>query len=220
MNLKKSTILAIIGISYTFVQRITGTFLPGLFKTPIVGQTTTLLSLLSTLTIVLFVIYFYKEYVQRDQQKLRNAALLAIVGPSAILVLQVRGLFHVFDKLSISLYNISHSLFRLVISRSIENYQPFIIWVSSIFILYFFIVFYREMLHTNQANLKNATLFAALGSALGAMIRTLSLLIYLFFREVGWFHEASGMLAIILFPLFAFTFITVLYFFWTFYKTQ
>lgn len=220
MNLKKSSLLAIIGISYTFAQRTIGTFLPGLFKTPIVGQTTTLLSLLSTLTIVLFVIYFYKEYVQRDQQKLRNAALLAIIGLSAILLLQVRGLFHVFDRLSISLYNISQSLFRLVISRSIENYQPFIIWVSSIFILYFFFVFYREMLDTNQTTLKNATLFAVLGSALGALIRSFSLVIHLFFREVRWFHDVSGKFAIILFPLFAFTFVTVLYFFRTFYKTQ
>lgn len=208
MRLKKATLLAIIGISYTFALRTIGTFLPDIFGNLIVVQITQILSFLASLTIVFFFISFYKDYVEREQIKLKNASIWAIIGTSAMSLLHIKGLFIVFN-----VYTLSY----LVKPHYIEAIIP---WLSSIFILIFFIIFHKETIQKGGKKLKRATLSAIIGSAIGTLERTFVLFNYFYSREVRWFSDLSRKIQIIFIPIFAFSFIAILYFFLSFYKEQ
>lgn len=208
MRLKKATLLAIIGISYTFALRTIGTFFPDIFGNLIVVQVTQIMSFLANLTIVFFFISFYKDYVEREQIKLKNVSILAIIGSSLLLLLHIEGLFIVFN-----VYTLSY----LVRSHYIE---PIVPWVSSIFILIFFIIFHKETIQKEDIKLKKATLSAIIGSSIGTLERTFILFNYLYSREVRWFSDLSRKIQIIFIPIFAFSFIAVLYFLLSFYKEQ
>jgi hypothetical protein len=208
MRLRRATLLAIIGISYTFALRTIGTFLPDIFRNLIVVQFTQIMSFLASLTIVFFFISFYKDYVERERIKLRNISILAIIGTSAMSLLHIKGLFIVFN-----VYTLSY----LVKSHYIEAIIP---WVSSIFILLFFIFFHKETLRKGDIKLRKATLSATIGSSIGTLERTFVLFNYFYSREVRWFSDLSRKIQIIFIPIFVFSFIAILYFFLSFYKEQ
>ena len=218
MTLKRTTLFAAIGISYTFALRAIGTFLPDIFRNLQVAQVITIISLLASLTFVLFFFCFYRDYVQEEQSNLRKASVLAIIGTSAVTLLQIKGLFLVFKKALMHIYNISPHLVGLIRSRHVI--VPIVPWVSSIFILLFFVVFRREALRKDQVKLSKAILFAIVGSSIGTSLRTIVLFHYLYSREVRWFADLSRTIQIIFVPITAFGFIAVFYFLLTFYKEQ
>jgi len=213
MRLKKATLLAIIGISYAFILRTIGTFLPDIFKNLIVAQSIQILSFLASLTIVFFFISFYLDYVEQEQIKLKQASVLAIIGSSAMALVRIKGLLLVIFRRYISLYWL-HYLIR-------SDYIGVVIpWVSSILILLFFIIFYKDILSQKKVELKIATLLAIIGSSISTLLLTFVLFNYLYPREIRWLLYSPGKIAIIFIPLSTFSFIAILYFFLCFYKEQ
>lgn len=97
MSLRKATLSAIIGISYTFILRTIGTLLPDIFKNLLVVQVSAIMSFLASLTIVLFFVFFYEGYVQKQQTNLKKASLLAIIGSSGVSLLHIKGILPVFN---------------------------------------------------------------------------------------------------------------------------
>ena len=89
MRLRKATLLAIIGISYLFALRAIQTFLPTVFTNFLITKVTGPVSLLASLAIVVFFVYFHKDYVRREQIKLRMATILVILVSLVGLVAQV-----------------------------------------------------------------------------------------------------------------------------------
>jgi hypothetical protein len=217
MNLKKATLWATIGLVYTFVLRTAGTFLLGFFRNLVVAQVTTILSLLAALTVVLFFVYFFKEYVQKEQAKLQRATALAIIGTSVMFLLQIKGLFLVFHRSLIHLYDISPSLLNLLRPHS---FGPIVVWGSSILVLIFFVVFYKETLLQERSELNKAILFAAIGSAIAVLLRTFVLINSLSSRHMRWFADLPKTMALIFFPVITISFLANLYFLLIFYKEQ
>jgi len=209
-NLKLATLLVIIGISYNFVLRITGSFFPDIFKILIVAQVTNTMSLIANLTIVFFFVSFYNDYVHKEQMRLKKATGLAIAGSLLMLLVNIKGLLLVFN---ISSYLSSYQ----VRSHYIETIIP---WVSSIFILIFFIIFYKETVLDKLIKLKKAILLAIIGSSIGMLYRAFILINYLYSYKIIYSIELSITIVIILLPIFIFSFITSLYFFFCFYKEQ
>jgi hypothetical protein len=213
MNLKKVTLLAAISISYTFLLRNLGTFLPVIFSSLPVARAVSLLSFLAGLAIVLFFVLFSKRYVRKEQPRLQKASILAIIGSGAMLYLNVKSLALIF-KTQVSPYLVMYFL------RS-HFIDPLILWVSSMFILIFSIVFHQETRHEEETRLRKATLFAVIGSSIGSLERTFVLVNYLFYsRPIGWFTHLSTKTAIILTPIYLFSFLAILYFFLSFYQEQ
>lgn len=207
-KLKYATLLAIIGISYSFLSRTIGTFLPAVFKNLLVAQVSATMSILAGLTGVFFFISFYQEYVQKDQTRLRQASVLAIVGSSAMLLPEVKGLLLIFNADTSSYLARAHFI------------EPVVPWVSSILILLFFILFYKAMLYRQGTKLQKAILSAVIGCSIAAFVRTFILFNYFFFTDIKWFSDLPKKAAIIFLPIFALSFIAVFYFFFCFYKEQ
>jgi hypothetical protein len=213
MNLKKATLLATLSISYTFLLRNLGTFLPGVFKSLPVAQAVTLLSLLAGLAVVLFFFFFSKEYARKGELRLQKASILAIIGSCAMLYLNVKSLVLIF-KMNLSPYLVMHFMRAHFI-------DPLIPWVSSIFILIFFIVLHQETRRGEETRLRKATLFAVIGSSIGSLERTFVLANYLLYsRPMGWFTHLPTKTAIIFTPIYLFSFFAILYFFVSFYRHQ
>lgn len=212
MSLRKATLLAIIGTCYIFALRTTATFFPDLFRILIVAQVAQITSLLASLTLVLFFVSFLANYVEKDQVELKRASVLALIGSAAMLLIQVKGLLLVFSR-----FISPDLLWSLQRSHYIGAIVP---WASSILTLVFFVVFYKEMLRSEQPKLREASVIAIIGSSLGTLLLTFVLLNYLYFREVMFFMDLPRKLTIMLSPLFAFTLITALYFFSCFYREQ
>lgn len=208
MNLKNATLSAIFGISYLFVLRIVGTFCPAAFRSLTVVQLTTSISLLAGVAIVCFFIYFYKDYVKAEQQLLKNATVWAIVGSCALVIVHVRALLLVFTP---------HILPFLPSVHYIDMIIP---WVSSILILLFFIIFYKEALHKKQAVLRKPILSAIIGSSAQTALLTVILLNYALSGFVLSTVNFPGVVWIIFVPIFVFSFSAIFYFFFTFYRIQ
>jgi hypothetical protein len=208
MSLRTATLLAIIGLCYTFALRATGTFLPDLFRDILVAQVNGILHLLASLTAVLFFAYFLTCYVRKGETKLKSGTVLALVGSSLMSLLLLKGLLPILD---------DYTFRNLAGPHFIE---PIVPWVSSILILLFFIIFHKQTLRRRQRKLQQATLWAIIGSSIGVLVRTFVLLIYLPSGEARWFSDFPTGMQIALFPIFAFGFVAVFYFFWFFYREE
>jgi len=205
--LKKVTLFTMIGISYIFLLRLIGTFYPQIFrKNILLVQVTGILSFLALLAMVFFFIFFLREYLTKEQIKLKNVTILALVGSIAMLLLHLKGLLAVFN------VNILSFLSKL------PPIDPLVPWINSILVLIFFIVFYKDILNKEQKNLKKPIFLAVVGTALTILVRSFILFKYFYSQEVRWFADLSKKLAIILIPIVVISFATIFYFFFIFYK--
>ena len=208
MNLRWATLLAMVGLCYTFALRMIGTFVPDLFRNLAVAQVSGVLLLLASLTTVLFFAYFFGRYVQEDETELKNGTVLALVGSSLTSLLLLKGVLPLLDRLTF------HSLLGP------HFIEPIVPWVSSILILVFFITFHKETIRKQDGNLERATLWGVVGATIGVLLRTLTLFVYLTSGAVRWVSDFPRTAMIFLLPIFAFGFGATLYFFASFYKQQ
>ncbi len=212
MNLKKATLLALLGLSCEFIIRTTGTFYLGLFRILIVAQTAQVISLLARVAIMIFFVYFYRDCVQKRRGKLKTAAALGILGSCAALLTSMKGFILVFQKL------FSPELVSGVMTvHTIDTFLP---WVNSILILYFFIVFWEEANSKERFRLKKASLFGLIGSAIGALATTMVFVNYLFNYNVTLFRDLTGSLAPVALMILTLGALGVIYFFLVYYREQ
>ncbi|MEA2103253.1 MAG: hypothetical protein U9P79_01235 [Candidatus Cloacimonadota bacterium] len=203
MNLKKATLFAIVGILYIFISRTIATFFFPNLTNLAVTQINTLLSLLASFAVLIFYIYFYKDYVQEKQIALKVASLIAIIGSCATSLLFLKGVLKIFN-----LYIPQWQMLNVL--------TPF---VSTIFSLYFFIIFYKACL-PNVSKLKIALLLAIIGFSISTLIRTFILINFFHSGIFRWLWNYSLEFLFVFIPIIAFIFLANLYFFIIFYKEQ
>ncbi|KPL06641.1 hypothetical protein AMJ86_07695, partial [bacterium SM23_57] len=148
MNLKTAAILAIISVCFLFVSRTIATFTTGIFQNLLVTQINIILSILASLTFVYFYVLFLMKYLQPDQIRLKRATVFAIIGSAAMALLFLKGLFLVFGFIRLNLYEVSPNLIGMIRTSSIE---PVIPLLSSIFMLFFFVIFHQETRRSTES---------------------------------------------------------------------
>jgi len=208
MSLNKATIWAMIGVSYIFVSRTVGTFFPAVFRNPAAAKIAVILSLLASITVLVFYVSFYQAYVQKGQKLLKNTSLVVIIGSLAVVLSYLKGLLLIYD---VHIFPYPES------SRYFESIIP---WISAVFFMLFFIVFYRETLHKVGKSLSGAALLAIIGSSIATLLRTFVLLNYIYSRQFMWFSDLFREKPAIFLLISAFLFFTVFYFFLSFYQEQ
>jgi hypothetical protein len=217
VTLRRATLLALLGLSYTFTLRAIGTFLPQMFTVALAAQVVTITSLIASLTSVIFYVVFRRDYVQKDEIALKRVSALSIIGSSAILALRAKNLPLVFDASVIALYEASPFLFRVVRSHALEALT---VWICSIFFLSFFVALHREVLHRKLMSLRRATLSGVIGSSLGTLTLTVTLLNYAYSGRLRWSHVMFRTSVFLFLPFISLSFALLFYFFVIFYKHQ
>ncbi|MEA1964858.1 MAG: hypothetical protein U9O41_07005 [Candidatus Aerophobetes bacterium] len=212
MRLKKATLLAIIGIFYVFALRAIGTFSPTIFTNLLITKVTGTISLLARLAIVVFFIYFYKDYVHKEQNKLRIATILVILVSLTGLVAQIPSLSLIF--------NVNILRYPVMIHHYIDTITPLF---SAIFMLIFFVIFYKEIFSKELAKLKKATFLAIIGASVLTLLQIFVLFNYLYYLQFRHPIDVASNKTIIFsigIPITLFWFLVSLIFFISFYKVQ
>ena len=197
--LKKATLLTIFSIFYMFILKTLGTFYPQLStRNILLNQCAGFFALIASLFLVLFFIFFLKEYVSPEHSVLRTATILALTGSIARLLIYFKNIS--FQSIA-KLYSI----------------EPVILWLNSLFITTFFIAFYRE--HKEGApGLRRASFLAILGSICILLVHSFTLVNYYTSLQGNTYFEALRYkLILVSFPPVIFNFVTLLYFFMVFY---
>lgn len=205
MNLRNATLCAMFGIAYLFVMRLAGTACPAAFRVLAVTRIAAAVSVLAALTLVCFYGFFYRKYA-REEQPLKQAAVWAIIGSCALLVVHLKALL---------------TTFNVPFPRDAARYVDVILpWVSAVLIMSFFIVFYRETSPTMQPHLKKAILAAIIGSSAQAAVLTFVSFNYILSSRILLTAGLARAMWFILIPITVIGFAAVFYFFLAFYRIQ
>jgi hypothetical protein len=203
MNVRKSTCFAILGVSYLFVLRMIGTVFPEMFKQLLIVQITGILALLAYVTLIMFFISLYSTYVRSGDTRLKQAVILAIIGSTAMFLLQIK---HLLPLVHVYIFH------PLMTSHHLDAIIP---WVSTLFFLLFFTMFYTHTRHRDQMKLHKAVRFAIIGHSIHIVLRTIVVWNYFSSREFLWFAELSRRMPIIVIPALILSFTMILYFFFS-----
>jgi hypothetical protein len=208
MGLKQTALLAMIGLGYIFLVRTVGSLFPVVFGNLLLAQCSGILSFLACTAVLIFFISFLKEYVSQEQTQLRTASVLVIVGFSFVLVAHLKEILPLFAAHTFHPVNGSH------------NFDVLAPWLNSVFMVVFFFVFFRQTSINQMEKLKRAALIASMGSLVLALLRTYIVWRFFTTREVVWFSDLPLEAVIIFMPLSALGFVSILYFFASFYQQQ
>ena len=137
-RLKTATVWLIIASCYIFLSRTLATFFLELFRYPLVARVSVMLSFFASFAALFFFVYFYRDYIQKEHDRLRMTTLLVIISSVMVVLLHAKGILIVFQ-----IYISPHLTKPLLFSY---HFEPIIPWLGGIFILLFFIVFYKKCL--------------------------------------------------------------------------
>ncbi|MEA2005494.1 MAG: hypothetical protein U9O50_04450, partial [Acidobacteriota bacterium] len=186
--------------------RTAGTFCQQMFRESLLlVQITQALAFIAILTLVFFFASFLKDYFGKEDAKLKNATVFALIGYILVTMLYLKGLLFVFNV-------------RDILSSRPYFIESLIPWVGSLSLLVFFIAFYKNPLTESRKSVKKAVIFSIVGAAIALVIRSFVLLRCFYFQEIRWITDLPEKFKIIVIPLVFFSFATIFYFFFHFYK--
>lgn len=210
-RLEIATLLAIFGISYTFILKTAGTYFPQIISNVFLVRGNVILFFLASAAVFFFFLTFYREYVKKDQIKLKNGTILALIGSSILLLTRFLSLIYVF--------NIRKFFVTDRMLTAIEVTVPLILGIC---ILNFFYSFLRELSEKEGKVLKKPLFFATIGAGVFAVLQALAWIKVYLFKFIFFDDLYSNKIIFIGagIPLILFIFFTEMYFFFTFYKKQ
>lgn len=211
MRLRTATLLAIAAFTYIFIIKTIGTVFPFIALVSIYVKITVTLSLIASFALVYFYVIFYKDYVQKEQAKLRIATSLVIIIIVLSMFMEVIRLIQVYDVTFIPT------------TSEIRHTEVIVPLAGAFIMLFFFVSFYNENLFENQMNLKKANSLAIVGASalfLLHIIVTVNYFYYVETRQPLGIIGKSEVSYIVGSVVIIFYFAVNLYFFISFYKVQ
>ncbi len=190
MNLKIAILIAILGQCMNFLLKTLGTFSPHMFVTPMIGGPTQILLLLGNAAPLLFLIYFYRDYLtprkvpdEQDRRSLGRATILIFLGFAVHILLQIHRMLLQIPGFTTSVYDLSPSLFNLIAIPPAKIITAAIPWINSFFVFYFFLIFLRTIRSGGHKNLRLAAQLAIAGAGINIVIRSLTFINFFLFSR-------------------------------------
>lgn len=211
MNLKKATVWTMVGTSYIFLSRTIATYIPEYFANLQVAKTNALLSLLASVTPLLFYYFFYKEYfpgqkesLDKNQLMLKNAAVFAFIGSLAVAFMFLK----VFLQIATNPDRAAgHGYFEII--------AP---WLSALFALFFYYAFSRSEKQKVSNRMMIAAYIAIAGAGLAVLIRSYLLFEFAVHGNFSWLWNLTRGNLVVFMPLYLFIFFAGFYFLCCFYR--
>ena len=216
MNLKKVIIFIQAGIIYTIILKISRFVMPDHFSSVSMLQVIHVLSFLTGLSALIFGWYFIKEIIGKNNIRLKIAVWVAVIGPAFFALRHLSDIIWIFNSLSLSVYNLSPGLYQFLSSSPLNAFSTPVMWLSALFIFYFFYLLYKNMNDENTA-LKKANYLVLIGAGLTIIFRSFAFFTYLFFpdssliRDPHWTIYGLGFLIFLFISLVIFAFMFKLY---------
>jgi hypothetical protein len=219
LNLQKATILVLVGLLTSIVVKTTNIIFPHIYEITFFTRIFLFLSIFRSVAVLIFVIYFYREYITEKYLILKQPTIFIFITTSLLLLIQVRHIVQLFTKLQTSIYEISPLIYQLFIDRSIYMISPIINWLYLLSLVYFIFTFYVVLRDKESTNLLMETRWAIVGSVTNLLLTTFSMVLFYFFKEKSWISVVSQKYLVLIVFLFLIASFTLLYFLWHFYKS-
>lgn len=202
MNLRLATLATVLGIIATFVLRTAATFSSQLFTHPAVAQAGVWTHLFSTAAMLWFFVAFVLEMTDPSRPALRRAAATAAAGAAIAFLVPLQTLLRIAGIAPFS---------GFVRSPWLEPVAPLIATVA---ILVFFAVCRRDLIRTEEMQLRDAAGAAMWAYTLFTLLNLVVLALYMSSGELRWLTQRGPLVAWITLPLVAAGIAAVLYFLW------
>ena len=166
MSLKSSVKIVMIGLSVTFILRLVGTLLPSFFEARILAVPAAGIHLMTNAFLVYFFLLFARDYLDRERESLRSAALWAGAGAVINAVANLR------------------FIISMVHSAAIPDFlrDDFVDLIGPLMgfalMLAFFVRFRNRLLPDERPELKRGTRSAVFGYALFILLQAVVLINY------------------------------------------
>jgi len=219
MNLRKAIIFILASIIYTIILKISKFLIPDIFSSIYITQTAYVLSLLVGLFSIIFGLCFIKEVIGKNNIQLKSSVYLALFGPAFLMLIHLSDIIRISNKLSLKIYDFSPWLYNLILVNNVKSFSQIVLWLSSIFIFYFFFILYKNLSSKNK-ELKKANYLVLFGTGLNAVFRSFGFIIYLLFPRSGLIINPPTIIYLIGFLIFLFTSLVSLNFFWKLYRIE
>jgi hypothetical protein len=202
-RLKTVALLVLFATAYTFILRVTGTFVPMIFANLSLARTTAVINLMAGLVLLAFFLLLRHEFTGGDRKVLGKAALFGIIGALASATLDLKSLFTIFS----ASYNPAS-----VGSRYLDIILPL---VSSFFIMICFTTFMRGL---DSKLLRRNAFYAVIASIIVIITQIFTLVNYAWYGQFRWLSSFAAENMIIFLPIYLFVFVAFFMFFLTFYR--
>lgn len=183
MNINTLSKLSLFGLAYIYTVRLVDTLYHGIFRPVAVAGTVVGLNLLAGLAQLLFFIVLYRQFVPKEEQTLKIAAWLAIIGSALGLLpkLLAMGL----------LFQTKPFLFFIHHGAQIRAFCP---WLTAVLLLTFSLLFSLNYGFKRHKHLKYAFAAGAAGWFIMAVAQSLVVINYLSAGRLVWLADlfASG----------------------------
>ena len=207
MNLKKVTLIVIIGNIFSFSIRAFGTVFPQIFKNIYLVKVAILFNIFLILSQLLFWLIFYKEYASFKKTTLKNTCFFAIVGSFAVSFLFIKKLPLVFG--------LSNAIFPIILMNPL--FDVFVPLISSIFHLIFFIVFRNSLEVWEKKILNRPILSIIIGNLLFIFLHLIVLFNFIATNRFQWLAQMPRFVAVGTVPLIILAVLLILSFYYRFY---
>jgi len=203
MDFRKSLVLVIAAIIYTFILKFGVTIFPESTSALWAAQMTQILSLLASLTFIIFGIYFIREVIGTKNELLKRILILAFLNPLYIILIKLENIIRISPKLSMWLNDISPGFYAWIMADNYRLLSQIILLLGSIFIFRFFYLLYKNM-NRDNVTLVKATHIMVFATALGILIRTAAPLTLILYPDpnqmtsVLWLYQLIGFLVFLM----------------------
>jgi hypothetical protein len=209
MRAKYAAFMAALGIAFFFIFQLSGTLFRNIYSDISIIRITSILSVLAAAAVLYFYIAFYRDYVEKDQKRLKRAAVWAMAGTGAVLLMYF-GFMH--NNLNLGLLP---EIFR---AGWFQSAGPLFPWFSVLCLLYFYMMFYIEDGHDEKRHIPRAKQLALAGAGLAVLLRSIIGIGYLAGGTLRWISDLRGVLFPMGLILAVLGFLAAEYFFLSFYK--
>lgn len=203
-------LIAAIGMGYVFLVKTMGSFIPGIFQNTLFTRANVVVFTLVELALLLFFVFFLKDYVKKEQGLLRLGTLVAIAGSALVFIARIYGIASVYN-----LPDLSMALYDIQVMKAV---LPF---TASFSIFIFMLTFYIELNKKAEKKdiLRSAVSWAVWGTLVASALNLFALLNHFIFK-LPYQAGSSGyiILAVVSVPLLLFATVTLILFLLVMYK--
>jgi len=205
--LRKITLLLIVSMGISFSIRVTGTLFPLIFKPVFMVKGTILFNAAFILIHVIFWLVFYREYILKTKKTLKEICMAAVIGSFAVSVIYLRKLPFVFGMTVQFPDFMIHPFYDAVVPL-----------IGSVSHLVFFAAFKRALSDDEKPWLNRSVSAMIMGIGLFVFFHVMVLFNFIAFRQFEWLEHMPRGIAVGTVPLVIAAVLSMLYFYFRFYR--
>ncbi len=178
-----------------------------IFRNIFIVKATILLNALFILIHIIFWLVFYREYISKTKEALKEICITAVVGSVAVSVIYMKKLLFVYGM------NVRFPIFMIN-----PYYDAVVPMISSVIHLFFFIAFKKVLADNEKIRLDGPVSSMIIGICIFIFFHAIVLFNFIDTKQFEWFEHMSRGIALGTVPLVITAVLLMLFFYYRFYQ--